>query len=75
MASGMELMLKGFGLDPEKIKKDVANFGQIIADIHTRLIRIEEKQSEILEAINGVTATAKSALPHDAGLGDIAKHS
>lgn len=44
MANGMEFMLRSFGLDPEVIKKNVAEFGQIIVQIRDTLARIEQRQ-------------------------------
>lgn len=44
MLSGMDFMLKSFGLDPEVIKKNVGEFGQIIVQIRDTLARIEARQ-------------------------------
>lgn len=48
MASGMEMMLKSFGIDPDKIKKDIAGFGQIIVELKQAIDRIESNQALIL---------------------------
>lgn len=41
---GMGFMLKSFGLDPEVIKKNIGEFGQIIVQIRDTLSRIEQRQ-------------------------------
>ena len=36
-------MLKGMGIDPQKIAGDIAEFVKIAKDVQDRLIRIEQK--------------------------------
>jgi hypothetical protein len=57
MATGMEMLLKTFGIDPDHIKKEMADFGKLVLDIHARLVRIEANQRILADAL-------KVELPH-----------
>jgi len=46
--NGMEMLLKSFGLKPDEIKKQISEYGQLVIDLHSRMVRIEEKQDRIL---------------------------
>ena len=47
--SGMDMLLKSFGLDPEEIKKNVGQFGQLVVAIEARQSRLELKLNRLLE--------------------------
>lgn len=49
--TGMEMMLKSLGIDPVLIKKQVAEFGQIIVDLKSQMDRIEEGQQLLAQTI------------------------
>lgn len=55
MASGMEMMLKSFGFDPEKMRQDIAKYAQIIVEMDNRQSRLEHMISEQTGAINRLT--------------------
>jgi hypothetical protein len=44
MASGVEMLLKSMGFDPDVVKKQIADMGQIIVAVNDCLIRIEQRQ-------------------------------
>lgn len=52
MATGMQMLLSSFGLDPEKIKTDVAKFGQIIVDMDKRQARLEAMIENLIAGTN-----------------------
>lgn len=48
MASGLEILLKSFGFNADEIKSKISEFGDLILDLHSRMVRIEEKMDRIL---------------------------
>jgi hypothetical protein len=46
--NGMEIMLKSFGIDPEKIKAEITMIAGAVKDMDERISRIEEKLDKIL---------------------------
>lgn len=45
---GMDMMLKNMGFDPEEIRKTITGLGQLLADMHDRLQRVENKLDAVL---------------------------
>lgn len=58
---GIEMMLKGMGIDPNEIKKAVGEFGAVILDIRDRLERIEVKLDAQNAAANPGDGETKEA--------------
>ena len=48
MAGGMEIMLKSFGLDPEKIKAEFGSLGAAVREVEATMKRIEAKLDLVL---------------------------
>jgi predicted nucleic acid-binding Zn-ribbon protein len=46
--SGMNMLLKSMGIDPNEIQNSVSQFGQMVLDIKTQMDRIEEKLDAVL---------------------------
>lgn len=62
---GIEMMLKGMGIDPNEIKKAVGEFGAVILDIRDRLERIEAKldaQNAVINPDDGKTSKVENGL-------------
>lgn len=51
MASGMDMLMKSFGIDPEQIKSAVEGMGKGVIQVNERLGRIEVQQQEILRIL------------------------
>lgn len=47
MATGIEKMLKSFGIDPEKIKEGVSQIAEAVQKIDQRMKAIEERNERI----------------------------
>ena len=50
--SGMDMMFKAMGLDPEEIKKSIEGFGALVLDVNERLDRIEKNQRAIMQKLD-----------------------
>ena len=48
MATGVEMMMKAFGFNSEELKKQISEYGNLVVDLHSRIVRIEENQDRIL---------------------------
>lgn len=48
MATGMEMMLKMIGLNPDEIKEQISGYGQLVLDLHNRIKSTEEKVDRLL---------------------------
>lgn len=55
MATGIELMLKSLGLDPAEIKKQVAEFGQLVVSFNAKLDDLIRRVEMLQQRIDGAT--------------------
>jgi hypothetical protein len=69
MASGIELMLKSFGIDVEVVKESVTKFQADLAatlkHFDARLAAIETRLESVEAALTGLSATVASCPPED----------
>ena len=52
MTTGLTMLMKSFGLDPEEMKKQISSYGELVLDLHSRMVRMEANQNEIIGWIN-----------------------
>jgi hypothetical protein len=50
--NGVEIMLKSFGLDPEKIKEQIGQLTGAVGEVDKRLSNIEQNQKLIIERLD-----------------------
>ncbi len=46
--SGMAMMLKSLGLDPDEIKKQIGQFGALVVELRDTMVRVEQKLDTII---------------------------
>lgn len=51
---GFEMMLKSMGIDPAEMKRNIANFGQIIVGIGTDLATVKKQNAEIIARLQNL---------------------
>lgn len=67
MASGMDMLLKSFGVDPEQIKNAVEGMGKGVVQMNERLDRIEVAQQNILRILENGRNAEQQQIPGAVG--------